>query len=136
MSPAALYGPAIDFWHTTGMPAPNHARVTAVANESVFARVDEATLGWKEGFAVNTDERVLRLIGNMCRAPTAPSALHPGLMLRHDLGIDSIGLVTVMFQFEEEFGVDLVAMEVDLSGIETVGDVLHKVHEILKRRDA
>ncbi|HEU4733890.1 MAG TPA: phosphopantetheine-binding protein [Kofleriaceae bacterium] len=82
---------------------------------------------------MNTDERVLQLIRNTCPRPVELGALRPELMLRHDLGIDSIALVTVMFQFEQEFGVDLVAMEVDLSGIETVGDLLSKAREVLDR---
>ncbi|WP_437626754.1 phosphopantetheine-binding protein [Sorangium sp. So ce1151] len=81
---------------------------------------------------MDIDERVLRLLSTACPRPIELARLTPELMLRQDLGIDSIALVTVIFQFEQEFNINLLELEADFSGIETVGDVLAKAREIVK----
>jgi acyl carrier protein len=71
-----------------------------------------------------TEDRVTRVLLEYAeRAPTG-GTLAPSLSLRRDLAIESLTLVSVMLRLGEELGVDVVEAGIELSGLETVADVL------------
>jgi acyl carrier protein len=53
--------------------------------------------------------------------------------LAGELGIDSLGLVTLAFRIGEEFEIEIDEDDVDLAAIETVGDVKATVRRLLER---
>ena len=68
------------------------------------------------------DETVAALLLEYARtSPTPP--LEPSLSLRRDLAIDSLSLVSVTLRLGDEYGVDIVERGVDLSSLETIGDL-------------
>lgn len=60
--------------------------------------------------------------------------LAPDSDLLTDLGLDSIGLVTILLDLADEFGLDLSSST--LAGIETVRDVVGMVDELFARARA
>lgn len=52
------------------------------------------------------------------------------LSLREDLGIDSIGLMSLAFRLEEEFSIDLMEHTEEVTSVRTVGDVQRLIRRI------
>jgi len=52
------------------------------------------------------------------------------LSLHGQLGIDSLGLMSLAFRLEEEFGIDLMEHADRVSAVNTVGDVVRLVVDI------
>ncbi len=50
-----------------------------------------------------------------------------------DLGVDSLGIAELMFNIEDEFGIELTA---DPTQITTFGDVVHFIDELLAAKTA
>lgn len=68
------------------------------------------------------DRRIAELVLSYAdRAPTAP--LSASLSLRRDLSIDSLSLVALTLRLGDELHVDLVERGIDLSRLDTVGDL-------------
>jgi acyl carrier protein len=71
------------------------------------------------------EEKVFALIAQAAPAK-AGGGLRPEMSLRRDLGLDSLGLATLLFRFGEELGTDandLVELLAD-EPINTVGDMV------------
>lgn len=77
-----------------------------------------------------------KLILDAVPSARRPEQLDPELRLRGDLHLDSIALMSVVFQFEEEFGISLMELELDFTGLVTVGDLLARGHELLEQAGA
>jgi acyl carrier protein len=72
------------------------------------------------------DETVFELIARAAPGKIDRAAVNPELNLRRDLGLDSLGLSTLLFNVGEELGIDpddLIEMLTD-QPIATVGDVV------------
>jgi acyl carrier protein len=52
------------------------------------------------------EEKVYAVVGQAAAAKAPGVPLGPELSLRRDLGLDSLGLATLLFNFGEELGVD------------------------------
>ena len=52
------------------------------------------------------EEKVYRLVTQAAPEKVAGIALGPELSLRRDLGLDSLGLATLLFNLGEELGID------------------------------
>ena len=61
-------------------------------------------------------------------------AIDPETRLKQDLGIDSIGLISVLFRFEKTFGVSLNPDDVaaTLEDLRTFGDAVRMGQEIIE----
>jgi acyl carrier protein len=79
-----------------------------------------------------SDDRVRRLIQDAAGLGETHEPLPSDMLLHGDLGIESLQLALLMFRFEDEFGIDLVAAGVDIGVIRTVGDVLRTAKELLE----
>ena len=71
-------------------------------------------------------EKVFALVAEAAPGKLAHAALTPALSLRRDLGLDSLGLATLLFRFGEELGTDPDALLEMLSEepINTLGDMM------------
>lgn len=80
------------------------------------------------------EERVLALIVEAAPARFRKPKITPDLRLR-DLGIDSIGMLALLFRFEQTFAIDLATIDigVTLGQMKTVGDALAVGRDVLAR---
>jgi acyl carrier protein len=55
--------------------------------------------------------------------------------LQKELGLDSIGILALVFRFEESFSIDIaqLGIEIDVAKLKTVGDVVNAAHNILNK---
>jgi acyl carrier protein len=72
----------------------------------------------------NLRERLERLVRATLPQRSSAVALRDELDFRRDLGLDSMGLVELVFRVEREFGVDIIERASGLGAIYTVGDLL------------
>lgn len=57
------------------------------------------------------------------------AGISPATVLLDELGLDSIGLVTILLDLADEFNLDLSSST--LSGVDTVGDLVRMVEQLL-----
>jgi acyl carrier protein len=80
------------------------------------------------------ERKVLALIAEAVQGKLK-APLAPEMRLQRDLGIDSIGMLALLFRFEKTFGIDLASVDVNvtLRQMRTVGDALAVGREVLAR---
>jgi acyl carrier protein len=89
-----------------------------------------------------TDEeyeaKVLSLIAEAVPPKLRKSKITPEMRLQHDLGLDSIGMLALMFRFEQEFKIDLATIDLGaaLGQMQTVGEALAVGRDVLERAQA
>jgi acyl carrier protein len=76
-----------------------------------------------------TDEAICRLIGTAVGRAAGKSGVAPGMSLRSDLGVDSIGLMSVVFMLEEQAGIDAFSHIEQFIGAEYVSDIIKIVRQ-------
>lgn len=83
------------------------------------------------------ERKMLALIGEAVPPRNRKSAIMPEMRLR-DLGLDSIGMLALMFRFEQAFGLDLRTIDVaaTFGRMRTVADALDVGKDILRRATA
>lgn len=81
-------------------------------------------------------ETVLRLIREVVPWQFAKTALRPDTSLQGDLGIDSLGKLSIAFRLEEEFGLELSEHVSRLGDVRTVADVLQFVRQVSQGKNA
>ena len=69
------------------------------------------------------EARVAELVLEYAQTP-APLPLLPTLSLRRDLSVDSLSLVALTLRLGDELEVDLTERGIDLSRLDTVGDLV------------
>jgi hypothetical protein len=69
-------------------------------------------------------ERVVRLLSRYAPSGALGHPLPPGLSIRQGLAIDSLSLVSILVALGEELAVDIAESGIELSGIQTVGDLV------------
>ncbi|NMO18466.1 acyl carrier protein [Pyxidicoccus fallax] len=84
------------------------------------------------------DEKVLALIAEAIPGPLRKTRITPELMLRNDLGIDSLGIAALVFRLEEAFGIEIgdQALDLNVSQMRTVADALNASRQIVSRARA
>jgi acyl carrier protein len=62
----------------------------------------------------------------------------PETQLQRDLGLDSLAVLALVFQFERAFEIDLVklSLNIDLARLRTVGDLLAAAETIFLRAES
>lgn len=68
-------------------------------------------------------ERVDRLIREVMPRRLRDAAIADESLLHGELGIDSLGLMSLAFRVEEEFGIDVIAHAERVAGIFSVGEL-------------
>ncbi len=81
------------------------------------------------------EDRILALIAEAVPAQYRRVAITPQTRLKQDLGLDSIGMLALLFRLEQAFGIDLAAVDVGvtLAQLRTVGDTLTVGREVYER---
>ena len=86
-----------------------------------------------EADSASPEAIVLQAFQRHLGLPTNPL---PTSHLREDLNINSLMLVTVLFDLEAQLSLDLQAANIDLDEIETVGDIVSLFQSLLADRAA
>ncbi len=73
-----------------------------------------------------TDDRICHIIGSAI-AHREEDGITPSMHLRHDLGIDSIGLMSIVYMLEEQMGVDVSTHVNEFVSAEHVFDIINIV---------
>ncbi len=71
---------------------------------------------------------VERLVREVMPRRLQQAPVEPSMSLRGELGIDSLGLMSLAFRLEEEFCIDLMGHADEVANVQTVGDVHRLVH--------
>jgi acyl carrier protein len=79
------------------------------------------------------DERIMALIAEAVPGKFKKTKITRETSLQKELGLDSLGMLSLIFRFEELFGIDIAQMGIDLNiaKIKTVGDILAVARDII-----
>jgi acyl carrier protein len=69
------------------------------------------------------DQRLEGLLREVMPRKLHKLELHAPMSLRGELGIDSIGLMSLALRLEEEFQLDVIAHADEIGNVNTIGDV-------------
>jgi acyl carrier protein len=71
------------------------------------------------------EDRVTRLVLEYAQNSLPPQRpLGPTLSLRGDLAVESLSLVSLTIRLGDELGVDVVALELNIGRVDTIGDLV------------
>lgn len=76
--------------------------------------------------------KVCELIAKTLPKKSTKNGVLPAMDLRNDLGVDSIGLMTIVFTLEEDLGVDLFSCSDRFVSATTVDHVIDIVREAME----
>ena len=76
-----------------------------------------------------TDEGICRIIGSVLPKSTVRGGVTPAMNLRGDLGIDSVGLMSIVFVLEEKTGIDAFSHVQEFISAEHVSDIIDIVRQ-------
>jgi len=84
------------------------------------------------------EQKVLSLIGEAVPKKFKKNPVTRETHLQKELGLDSIGLLSMVFRFEEIFKVDIGALnlQINVAQLRTVNDVIALSRDILKQAGA
>ena len=84
------------------------------------------------------EQKVLSLIGEAVPKKFKKTPVTRETHLQKELGLDSIGLLSMVFRFEEIFKVDIGALnlQINVAQLRTVNDVIALSRDILKQAGA
>jgi acyl carrier protein len=81
------------------------------------------------------DEKIINIISQGVSGRFKKTKITPETHLQKELGLDSIGILAMVFRFEELFGIDIAQLGVDVNvaKLKTVGDVTQAARDILNK---
>lgn len=81
----------------------------------------------------NFDERIMGLIASGVAGKFKKVKITGGTSLQKELGLDSIGMLSLVFRFEELFEVDIAQMgiEINVAKLKTVEDLIGAARDIV-----
>jgi acyl carrier protein len=84
------------------------------------------------------DEKLLALLAEAVPGKFKKKQITTETLLRKDLGLDSLALLSVIFRLEQIFGIDVGALDftLNMAELRTVTDALHMAKELLKQAEA
>ncbi|HKT49020.1 MAG TPA: phosphopantetheine-binding protein [Candidatus Angelobacter sp.] len=84
------------------------------------------------------EEKILGLIAEGIPGKFKKVKLTPETNLQKELGLDSIGMLALVFRFEEVFGIDIAQLGIDINvaKLRTVGDLLQAGRDILTEAES
>jgi acyl carrier protein len=87
---------------------------------------------------VKFDETIFKLIAEGVQGKFKKAVITPDTNLQKDLGLDSIGMLSLVFRFEESFGIDIAQLGVDVNvaKLKTVRDLLRTGRELIAKAQA
>ena len=78
---------------------------------------------------VISDETICRIIGSVLPARATRHGVLPDMDLRSDLGLDSVGLMSIVFLIEEEVGIDAFSYVQQFIEAQRVTDIIRIVRQ-------
>lgn len=84
------------------------------------------------------EEKILELIAEGIPGKFKRVKLTRETNLQKELGLDSIGMLALVFRFEEVFGIDIaqLGIEINLAKLRTVSDLLEAGRDILTEAES
>ena len=84
------------------------------------------------------DEQIISLIASNIAGKFKKVKLCRQTSLQKELGLDSIGMLALVFRFEELFGIDIAQMgiEINITKLKTVDDLINAARDILSKAQA
>lgn len=81
----------------------------------------------------NVDEKIMTIIAGGVPGKFKKVKITRETHLQKELGLDSIGVLALVFRFEETFGIDIqeLGVEIDIAKLKTVGDLINAGRDIL-----
>jgi acyl carrier protein len=75
----------------------------------------------------NFEHKIMAIIARAVPGKFKKARIAPETHLQKELGLDSIGVLSLVFQFEEAFSIDIAqtGVELDVAKLKTVGDVIN-----------
>jgi len=80
------------------------------------------------------EARLYKLLASCVPDRKALSALRPEMILRRDLGLDSVQLLMLLFKFEQEFGVEMPNSALAKGAMASVGELIQTGVEAVRSR--
>lgn len=80
------------------------------------------------------DPTIVLLIREVLPRRLHRTPLLESMSLRGDLGIDSIGLMSLAFRLEEEFRINLMEHTDEVANVQTIADVERLIHHIQRQQ--
>lgn len=84
------------------------------------------------------EEQILHLLAGAIPGKFKKIVIERKTLLQRELGMDSLGILSLVFRFEEAFGIDLAKMDlkINIAKLRTVGDVIDTSRDILEQARA
>jgi acyl carrier protein len=84
------------------------------------------------------DEKIMSLIAAAVPGKFRKHQITPQTNLQKELGLDSIGMLALVFRFEELFNIDIAGMghNIDIAKLKSVGDVIAIARNVLSQVSA
>ena len=81
------------------------------------------------------DEKLMTLVAEAVPGKFKKTKIVRQTHLQKELGLDSIGMLSLVFRFEELFGVDIAQLGIDINvaRLKTVDDLLSAAHDIMQK---
>ncbi|MFF9768231.1 acyl carrier protein [Streptomyces sp. NPDC014636] len=76
------------------------------------------------------DDEICRIIKSVISKASVKGGVTPAMSLRGELGIDSLGLMSIVFALEENLGVDAFSRVEQFVGAEYVSDIIKIVRQV------
>ena len=84
------------------------------------------------------DEQIISLIASGIAGKFKKVKISRETDLQKELGLDSIGMLALVFRFEEIFGIDIAEMgiEINVAKLKTVADLINAGRDIMNKAQA
>ncbi|HEX3156397.1 MAG TPA: phosphopantetheine-binding protein [Candidatus Angelobacter sp.] len=84
------------------------------------------------------DEQIISLIASGIAGKFKKVKISRETNLQKELGLDSIGMLALVFRFEEIFGIDIAEMgiEINVAKLKTVADLINAGRDIMNKAQA
>jgi acyl carrier protein len=81
------------------------------------------------------DEKIMALIAEAVPGKFKKTRIVRETHLQKELGLDSIGMLSLVFRFEELFSIDIAQLGIDINvaKLKTVNDLLAAAHDIMNK---
>ncbi len=81
------------------------------------------------------DEKIMGLIASGVAGKFKKVKITRDTSLQKELGLDSIGMLSLVFRFEELFGIDIaqLGIEINVAKLKTVEDLIAAAHGIMSK---
>ena len=89
-------------------------------------------------FDAGFEDQIIGLIAQAVPPRQRKTAITREMHLHRDLGIDSLGMLALIFRLEKSFAVDLsqAASDIDVHRLRTVGDIIELSQRLLQQAGA